>query len=203
VLLTRGIAIEGTAILAREKYRTLARKLGKNTLLHARGLLLDPGISVVREAMLAQQNAEIHAMHDPTEGGLASGLYELAKAGGVGLRIWKDRVPVFEETRRFSAILGFDPFALIASGALLVVASRSSAPNLLRVFARHGVRAAVIGEVRKANEGIQVVERDRERPLRVPAIDEIARLLGQPLALPLSRGLRGMASAGGAPRSTA
>ena len=178
VLLTRGIAIEGTAILAREKQFTLARKLGRKTLRHARRLLLHPGISVVRDAMLAQQNAEIHAMHDPTEGGLASGLYELAKAGGVGLRIWKDRVPVFEETRSFSAVLGFDPFALIASGALLVVASANSAPNLLRAYTRHGVRAAVIGEVRKPSEGIQVVETDREGPLRVPAIDEIARLLG-------------------------
>jgi hydrogenase maturation factor len=177
VLLTRGIAIEGTAILAREKYRMLARKVEKKTLLRARRLLVHPGISVVREAMLAQQNAEVHAMHDPTEGGLASGLYELAIAGGVGLRVWKDRVPVFEETRSFSAILGFDPFALIASGALLVVTSANSAPNLLRAYTRHGVRAAIIGEVRKAKEGIQVVERDRERPLRVPATDEIARLL--------------------------
>jgi hydrogenase maturation factor len=177
VLLTRGIAIEGTAILAREKRLTLARKLPMKTLRQAERLLFRPGISVVRDAMLAQRHGEIHAMHDPTEGGLASGLYELAKAGGVGLRIWKDRVPVFEETRRFSAVLGFDPFALIASGALLVVASANSAPNLLRAYTRHGVRAAVIGEVRKPNEGIRVVEAGGEGPLRVPAVDEIARLL--------------------------
>jgi hydrogenase maturation factor len=177
VLLTRGIAIEGTAILAREMRLTLARKLPMKTLHHAERLLFRPGISVVQDAMLAQRHGEIYAMHDPTEGGLASGLYELAKAGGVGLRIWKDKVPVLEETRTFSEILGFDPFALIASGALLVVASAKSAPNLLRAYIRHGVRAAVIGEVREATEGIQVVENGRESPLRVPARDEIARLL--------------------------
>jgi hydrogenase maturation factor len=177
VLLTRGIAIEGTAILAREKRLTLARKLPMKTLRHAEQLLLRPGISVVRDAMLAQRHGEIHAMHDPTEGGLASGLYELAKAGGVGLRIWKDKVPVLEETRSFSEILGFDPFALIASGALLVVASANSTPKLLRAYTRHGVRAAIIGEVREAAEGIQVVEKDRVSPLRVPGRDEIARLL--------------------------
>jgi hydrogenase maturation factor len=127
--------------------------------------------------MLAQRHGEIHAMHDPTEGGLASGLYELAKAGGVGLRIWKDKVPVLEETRIFSEILGFDPMALIASGALLVVATARSTPNLLRAYLRHGARAAVVGEVREAAEGIQVVENGRESPLRVPARDEIARLL--------------------------
>jgi len=177
VLLTRGIAIEGTAILAREKRLTLARKLPMKTLRHAERLLFRPGISVVRDAMLAQRHGEIHAMHDPTEGGLASGLYELAKAGGVGLRIWKDKVPILEETRSFSEILEFDPFALIASGALLVVATANSTPKLLGAYTRHGVRAAIIGEVREAAEGIQVVEKDRVSRLCVPARDEIARLL--------------------------
>jgi hydrogenase maturation factor len=127
--------------------------------------------------MLAQRHGEIHAMHDPTEGGLASGLYELAKAGGVGLRVWKDKVPILEETRRFSEILRFDPLALIASGSLLVVASANSTPNLLRAYLRRGVRAAIIGEVRDAAEGIQVVEHGRQTSLRLPARDEIARLL--------------------------
>jgi hydrogenase maturation factor len=177
VLLTRGIAIEGTAILAREKRLLLAGKLPEKTLRRAQRLLLRPGISVVRDAMFAQHHGEIRAMHDPTEGGLASGLYELAKAGGVGLRIWKDRVPILEETRTLSEALGFDPFALIASGALLVVASAQSAPKLLRAYLRQGVSAAIIGEVREATEGLQVVEKGRECPLRVPARDEIARLL--------------------------
>jgi len=177
VLLTRGIAIEGTAILARERRLSLAGRLPMRTLRAAARLLFRPGISVVGDAMLAQQHGEIHAMHDPTEGGLASGLYELAKAGGVGLRIWKDKVPVLEATRRFSEILGFDPFALIASGALLVVASADSAAGLLNAYIRHGIRAAIIGEVRKAGEGIQWVENHRRSRLRVPVRDEIARLL--------------------------
>jgi hydrogenase maturation factor len=177
VLLTRGIAIEGTALLAREKRLTLARELPTKMLRQAQRLLFRPGISVVRDAMLAQRHGEIHAMHDPTEGGLASGLYELAKAGGVGLRIWKDKIPILAETRRFCEILGFDPFALIASGALLVVASTDSTPSLLRAYLRRGVSAAVIGQVTRATEGIQVLEKGRQSPLRVPDRDEIARLL--------------------------
>jgi len=177
VLLTRGIAIEGTAILAREKRQALGRKLPIRMLHQAQRLLYRPGISVVRDALLAQRHAEIHAMHDPTEGGLASGLYELAKAGGVGLRVYKDKVPILEETVRFSEILGFDPFALIASGALLVIASAESAPKLLRAYRRRNVRAAIIGEVRRAAEGIQWVENGRAIPLRAPERDEMARLL--------------------------
>jgi len=178
VLLTRGIAIEGTAILAREKRLALALRLPAETLRRARGLLDRPGISVVKEALLAQRHGEIHALHDPTEGGLASGLYELAKAGGVGLRVWVDRIPVLDETRRFSEVLGFDPLALIASGALLVVATAESAPKLLRAYLRHGVPAAVIGEVTDAAGGVEVVRKGRTSRLRVPARDEIARLLG-------------------------
>jgi hydrogenase maturation factor len=177
VLLTRGIAIEGTALLAREKRRALARELPGKFLRQAQRLLFSPGISVVRDALLAQRHGAIHAMHDPTEGGLASGLYELAQAGGVGLRVWREKVPILEETRRLSEILRFDPFALIASGSLLVVATAESAPKLLRAYSRRKVTAAVIGEVREAAEGVYWVENGRREPLRIPERDEIARLL--------------------------
>jgi hydrogenase maturation factor len=103
----------------------------------AQQLLFHPGISVVREARLAVRYGEVHAMHDPTEGGLLSGLYELAQAGCVGLRVWKARVPVLKETRAFSQVLRFDPFALIASGALLVVVSARTAGKVSLCATRH------------------------------------------------------------------
>lgn len=178
VILTGGIALEGTALLAWEKERELARRLGRATVGRAQRLLTRPGISVVQAARLAVRHGTIHAMHDPTEGGLLSGLYEIARAGRMGLRVWKDKVPVLPETQAFSRILHFDPFALIASGALLVVAQRDSAGKLLRAFARHGIVAASIGEVQQEGAGIQMVADGRTEPLRVPARDEIARLLG-------------------------
>lgn len=179
VILTKGIAVEGTAILGREKAAALRSKLGKAVVHRAHRLLFRPGISVVREAKLAARTGGVHGMHDPTEGGLLSGLYELARAGRVGLRVWKEKVPVLAETRAFSQILGFDPMALIASGALLVVVSPRAAPKLLRTFARNKIRAAIIGEVRPAREGIEILEGGRAQPLRVPPRDEIARLLEQ------------------------
>jgi hydrogenase expression/formation protein HypE len=178
IILTGGIAIEGTAILAREKATLLARKLGNSAVRRARLLLSAPGISVVPAAKVAIRYGEIHAMHDPTEGGLLSALYELAQAGQVGLRIRKEGVPVLTETRAFAEVLKFDPFALIASGALLVVASRRSAPQLLRSYALSKIPAAVIGEIRPAREGIEILEGGHTIPLRVPVRDEIARILG-------------------------
>jgi hydrogenase expression/formation protein HypE len=179
VLLTKGVAVEGTAILAREKAGRLKAAVGQTMVRRARRLLFRPGISVVREALLAVRHGEIHAMHDPTEGGLLSGLYELARAGRVGLRVWLDKVPILPETQAFQRVLGFDPFALIASGALLLVASAGTAGRVLAALARAGISAAIIGEVRRASEGICMLNPggSRLQPLAIPARDEIARLL--------------------------
>jgi hydrogenase expression/formation protein HypE len=176
VLLTKGIAIEGTALLAREKTALLSKKLGK-TLVHRSCRLLSR-ISVMRDALLAARCPGIRAMHDPTEGGLAAGLDELARAGKVGLQVWKQRIPVLPETRAFSEVLGFDPLALLASGALLVVASSRAAPLAMRLWSRHGIPSAMIGEVRPESAGITIIEDGRARPLLPPARDEIARLAG-------------------------
>jgi len=177
VVLTKGIALEGTAILARVKAAVLKRKFGALAVQRAARLLFDPGISVVQEALLAVRAGEIHAMHDPTEGGLLSGVYELARAGDVGIRIWKNKVPVFPETQLFSRYFGFDPFALIASGALLVVVSARRTSKVLQAFASKGIAATVIGEILPKNAGLLVLEGSRTRALRPPQRDEIARLL--------------------------
>ena len=177
LILTRGVAIEGTSILARAKSRELERKVGRAAVSRAKRWLLNPGISVVQDASLALRCGDIHAMHDPTEGGLLSGLAEIASAGRVGLRVWKEKIPILTETSVFSRVLKFDPLGLIASGALLVVTTPASAPRLLRRYAQRRIPAAIIGEVRPQKEGIRLVENGRERRLRIPERDEIARLL--------------------------
>lgn len=177
VILTRGVAIEGTAILAQAKGRMLEKKVGRRMVSRAKRWLFDPGISVVREARLALRCGGVRALHDPTEGGLLAGLDEIARAGGVGLQVWKDKIPVLPETRAFSEVLRFDPLILIASGALLIVVTPASAPRHLRAFARRGIAATVIGEVRAKGEGIKLIENGRARALRIAPRDEIARLL--------------------------
>jgi hydrogenase maturation factor len=177
IILTRGVAIEGTTILARAKGMELQNKVGRAAVRRARRWLLDPGISVVHDARLAVRSGKIHAMHDPTEGGLLSGLAEIAQAGGVGLRVWKEKIPVLPETVAFSRALRFDPLALIASGALLVVAAPASVREVLRAYARHGIPATVIGEIRPRKEGVWVVENGRAKRLCIPKRDELARLL--------------------------
>ena len=79
VILTKGIAIEGAAIIAREKAAELKGEVPAAVLRRARRFLRDPGISVVRDAAIAAR-VGCHAMHDPTEGGLLMGAWELAEA---------------------------------------------------------------------------------------------------------------------------
>ena len=84
LLLTKGIPLEGTSIIARARGAELAaRGYSESLLARARGYL--GRLSVVPEALLAVELAPVHAMHDPTEGGLATALWELADAAGVGL----------------------------------------------------------------------------------------------------------------------
>ena len=85
IVLTKGISIEGTAVLARELPEVLIKRgVSQATLERAKGYLYSPGISVLKEAKKARSVATVNCMHDPTEGGLATGLQEIAKAANVG-----------------------------------------------------------------------------------------------------------------------
>jgi hydrogenase maturation factor len=176
ILLTRGVAIEGTAILAREMTERLRGRVDADLLPRAARFLIDPGISVVSAALAAANVGEaVHAMHDPTEGGLATGLFELVAPAGLGLRVIRERVPVLPETSTICSALALDPLKLIASGALLVAVAPDGAGSVLRAIEAAGVPVVVIGEVRPATEGVTIVTNGAVEPLTPPARDEIAR----------------------------
>ncbi len=178
IVLARGIAIEGTAILAREHAPRLAGRVAPEVLARAATFLDDPGLSVVAAAMASLEAADIHALHDPTEGGLASGLVELATAAGVGLVVSRSRVPIYPETRAICNALGLDPFRLIASGALLIGVPASQVGSLVDALAARGIAASPIAEVRPAAEGLWWEDDDGRREALEPAErDEIARLV--------------------------
>jgi hydrogenase expression/formation protein HypE len=172
LLLTKGIAVEGTAIIAREKNAGL----DEASLQRGRDFLYDPGISVVRDAAVATAAGEVHAMHDPTEGGLATGLWELAEAAGVGLEVDEDAIPIFSETQALCAQLGLDPLGLIASGALLLAVAPGDAAAIRTALEEAGLAAARIGRVVERERGVVLRSGTDERPLPHFERDEIARL---------------------------
>ncbi|MBW2039243.1 MAG: AIR synthase family protein [Deltaproteobacteria bacterium] len=150
ILLSKGICIEGTSIIAREKERELvAHGVSKELVERAQRFLFDPGISVVKEARLACQTGRVHSMHDITEGGLVNGLHELSMAAGVQIVVEKDHIPIYEESRILCEAFGLNPFGVIASGALLITASLPEAEKILERAHRNGVTMTRIGHVEK------------------------------------------------------
>jgi len=115
-------------------------------------------------------------MHDPTEGGLETGLFELVAPAGLGLRVIREHIPVFPETDMICNALALDPLKLIASGALLIAVASDKADSVLTVIDATGVPVVVIGEVRPSSEGITIVRSGAVEPLTPPVRDEIARV---------------------------
>ncbi len=176
VLLTKGIAIEGASILAREAGAELvAAGVAPGMVEDAKGLLFSPGISVRKDAEAARKAAPVHSMHDPTEGGLATALRELATAADVGLDIDADAIPVLPACRAFCAALGLDPLGLIASGALLATLAPQHAETVVGALAAEGIPARVIGRATPPEEGLTLRTPSGKAPLPEFDRDELAR----------------------------
>jgi len=179
LILTKGIAIEATAIIARERAEALAGLFPPEFLERCRNFLYQPGISVMRDAQVALGAGRVHAMHDPTEGGLATGLQELAQASKVGLEVDAEVVPVLPETAALCAHFGLDPAGAIASGALLLAVAAEDAAAITAALQAAGIAASVIGRVLPAGDGLWLRQGSERRPLPSFERDEITRLFEQ------------------------
>ena len=177
LILTKGIAVEGTAIIARETGPDLGDVLSPAERARLANFLHEPGISVVRDARLALEVGGVHALHDPTEGGVATGLWELAQAAGVGLIVDEARLPVLPECRMLCRRLGLDPLGLIGSGALLIAAEAGRAEAILERLRSAGIAAAAIGQIVERQQGCRLRRAGGTlAPLPTFARDEITRL---------------------------
>jgi len=144
LILTKGAGIEGTAILASEARYHLEEKMDKNLLKSA--VKFYDKISVVKDAILAFNVGGVDAMHDPTEGGVAGGIHEMADAADLGIKVFEDRIPIAQETLEICNLFNIDPLQLISSGALLISADPNSADEILEELRGHKIQAAIIGE---------------------------------------------------------
>jgi len=177
VILTKGVPLEGAAIIAREREEELLRRgISRATIRKAKNFLRVPGISVLPEAEIACEIAGVHAMHDPTEGGIATALAELAEAAGVGLRIDRERIIILPEAKELCDAFGLDPLGTIASGALLMTLAPADAGIVIHALAREGIDCHYIGQVVPPERGVTLVEGNRERPMPVFPQDELSKL---------------------------
>ncbi len=182
IVLTKGIAVEGTAILAREASDALtAAGVTEDTLKRAGQFLFEPGISVRKEAVIACEAGAARSMHDPTEGGLATGLLEMAAASGLGLQVDAARIPVLPECRQLCDALGLDPMGLIASGALLAGVPPERAAGLIDALAGAGIEAWEIGRFTEPSAGLKLKTESGTEDLPKFERDELARYFGSQL----------------------
>ena len=178
IVLTKGIAIEGTTALAND-YETNLKDLGasEEIITRAKALLKDIGISVLLDAQVACSESKVNSMHDPTEGGLATALHELASASGLGIAVEEGSIPVLPECKSVADLLGLDPLGLLASGALLITLHSSEVPKLLRALQSEGITGWEIGQVLDQEEGSIMIGNKGEVDLPVFSRDELARYI--------------------------
>lgn len=176
IVLTKGIAVEGTALVAGARATELATRHGQDFVDHCAAFLRDPGISVVRDAVVARAHGDVHALHDPTEGGVVTGLREMAGAAGLGLLLDYDAIPIHAATARLCQDFGLDPLGLVASGALLAAVPSDSAPRITAALREAGIDGAVIGTFMPRDWGMRLRRAGRDSELPEFAADEITRL---------------------------
>ncbi len=177
LVVTKDVALEGTAILASELSEELAhRGVKASTLKRAEGFIRE--ISVVKEALLSFERSFSRAMHDPTEGGLLGGVQEIAFASNTGFRVYEEKVPVREETRAICKALKIDPLRLISSGSLLISTSREKVDELIKSLNLAGIKATIIGELVPASKGMLLIRKNgKEENVSEPIIDELWSVL--------------------------
>ena len=168
-----------SSIRSLEMERDLSsRGVSRDLVDRAQRFLFEPGIGVVEEARLVCRAGGVHAMHDPTEGGLANGLHELAMAAGVAIEVEIDRIPVYEESQILCEAYDLNPLGVIASGSLLITASPPDAEKILERANRGGVAMSRIGRVMgRGAASVSMLTPEGDAPLPYFDRDEVVKIL--------------------------
>ncbi|WP_255192381.1 AIR synthase family protein [Natronobeatus ordinarius] len=159
VLLTKAAGIEGTAILAAD----FGDELGIDSEVLERAEASLSELSVVPDARVLREYAT--AMHDPTEGGVVAGLYELAHASGVRLEVDREVIPIREETRQLCDAAGVDPLRIFGSGALLATVPEDDVDAALADLEEAGLEAAEIGVVLEGEPALRIGDEAIDEPV--------------------------------------
>lgn len=178
VLITKGIPIEGTALLAKEFPQQLIPFLNENELKTAQEYTHHPGIGISADARIAVTNGKVTAMHDPTEGGLASALWELSEACGYRIEFDSRLVPISRLSQKICEFFGLNPLNTIASGALLMSVNPEDTNKIIKALVTEGIPCAKIGVISDKKQ-VLVWNQADQRPLFRPEQDEIAKIFSK------------------------
>lgn len=176
LILTKGVPIEATALLAREFPHRLAHCLSPDEIIAAQEYIYHPGISVFKDARIAIQAGQVTAMHDPTEGGIATALWELAEACQHTIVVDVEKIPIPSLAKKICDAFGLNPLGAIASGSLLLTVVPDSAQAILQALQGAGIAAVEIGHVHAGP--VEVITRTNDSSSKLDRFqrDEIAQI---------------------------
>jgi len=178
LMLTKSAGIEGTAILASDREKQLRKSLSTQELTRAKSFY--KWISVVKEAIIAFRTGAVHAMHDPTEGGIAGAIHEMADASELGVMVLEEKIRVQPETMKICKFYQIDPFQLIASGSLLIAAKPDSADKITRALAKEAIPTEIIGEFTPSPQDRRITRKNgKTESLERPTTDHLWQALAQ------------------------
>jgi hydrogenase expression/formation protein HypE len=169
IVITKGPAIETTGLLAVLFPEKFIAAGGEAFQKEAAAVFSQ--MTVMEDCAVARKFRGVHVMHDATECGVWGGLYEMARAGGYGLRIEEEAIPVQPVIRKTADLFRFDPFSAISEGTLIAMVDRKDTAGLIGALKDRGITAAVAGEVVAAAEGMRIIGRAGERALEHPKVD--------------------------------
>jgi hydrogenase expression/formation protein HypE len=176
LILTKTAGTEGTAILASDRENELKGILTATELQSAKDFYRR--ISVVKDALTAVATGGVHAMHDPTEGGVAGGVHEMADAADLGVHVWQEKIAVAEETEKICCYFQIDPILLMGSGALLIAAEPDKAEEIIRSLQEKNIHAAVIGNfLDEKSKRLITMRNGKTEVLSRPASDHLWQAL--------------------------
>ena len=176
LIVTKGAAIEGTAILSTEMKKLLEKKVDKKLILNAQKFIKKT--SIVKDALIAIKVGGVHAMHDATEGGITCGLQEIAWASGTGIIAYEEKIPIYEETKEICSALHIDPLKTISSGALIISVHKEKAEKIVAALQKNNIKASIIGEVVEKAKGCYIIRRDGTKlNLSQPVKEELWKIL--------------------------
>lgn len=171
VIMTKSAGIEGTAIIAHDREEVLKEKLGTELVENAKTFI--NSISVVKEGRIAGEFG-VSSMHDATEGGILGAVWEIAEASGTGIRVYKNKIPVEQETQKIAGFFNIDPLRLISSGCMLITCKDGE--GLLEKLKDNGINAEIIGEVVDDRLCILITDNGEEE-ITQPDADELYKVI--------------------------
>lgn len=175
VFLVKEIGIEGASIIAREKYEKLKKFFSEKYILRVKNSIRKPGISVFKEGKILWENFNIKHMHDPTEGGISTSLYEISEAKKIGILVDLKKLKFFPPVIKFCKIFKLNPLGIISSGCIVGIIDKKDEEKFVKFCKKKGIKCEIIGKVIK-EKGVYYIKDGEKFEFPKFQRDEINRI---------------------------